>query len=157
MIFILCHSLRWIPNIWELKHSGLKKVTGENRCNSPHGVYSVRLSFLSSELGPPPPHPHGSVAPPFDPRGETTKYTECQAFFRVGRIGSPQPLTRKGVLLPPFGSKGGDHRVYIVQGFLSSRPNWVPLGPRGEETHSLAGEGMGDPIPTEGQTLWYSM
>jgi hypothetical protein len=29
VIFILCHSLRWIPNIWELKHSGLKKVTGE--------------------------------------------------------------------------------------------------------------------------------
>ncbi len=30
-----------------------------------------------------------------------------------------------------------------------------PLGPRGE-THSLAGEGVGDPILTKGQTLWYS-
>jgi hypothetical protein len=29
------------------------------------------------------------------------------------------------------------------------------LGPRGE-THSLAGEGLGNPIPTMGQTLWYS-
>ncbi len=26
VIFILCHSLRWIPNLWELKHAGLKKV-----------------------------------------------------------------------------------------------------------------------------------
>ncbi len=25
------------------------------------------------------------------------------------------------------------------------------------ETHSLAGEGVVDPIPTKGQTLWYSM
>ena len=31
-IFILCHSLRWIPNIWELKHSGLKKV-GRGPCS----------------------------------------------------------------------------------------------------------------------------
>jgi hypothetical protein len=30
------------------------------------------------------------------------------------------------------------------------------LGPRGE-THWLAGEGVGGPIPTKGQTLWYSM
>ncbi len=51
-------------------------------------------------------------------------------------------------------TKGGGHRVYRVPGFLSSRPNWVPLpfhpqestatlpplwGPRG--THSFAGEG----------------
>ena len=27
VIFILCHSLRWIPNIWELKQAGAKKVT----------------------------------------------------------------------------------------------------------------------------------
>ncbi len=51
------------------------------------------------------------------------------------------------------------HRVYRVPGFLSSRPNWVPppsltskrvyrpsLDPRRE--HSLAGGGVGDPIPT---------
>ncbi len=31
----------------------------------------------------------------------------------------------------------------------------LPLGPRGE-THSLAGGG-GDPIPTKGQTFWYSL
>jgi hypothetical protein len=52
--------------------------------------------------------------------------------------------------------------------FLSSRPNWLPpspasareccsspLGLRGE-THSQGGEGVGDPIPTKLQTLWYS-
>jgi hypothetical protein len=27
VIFILCHSLRWIPNIWELKQAGAKKVS----------------------------------------------------------------------------------------------------------------------------------
>jgi hypothetical protein len=61
------------------------------------------------------------------------------------------------------------HRVKRVPGFLSS-PNWVPqvphpqasvaprppLGSRGE-THLLTKEGMGDPIPTKEQTLWYSM
>jgi hypothetical protein len=26
IVFILCHSLRWIPNIWELKQAGVKKV-----------------------------------------------------------------------------------------------------------------------------------
>jgi hypothetical protein len=42
-------------------------------------------------------------------RYRTTEYTECQAFFTVVRIGSPEPLTSKGVLRsPPFGSKGGD-------------------------------------------------
>ncbi len=50
-----------------------------------------------------------------------------------------------------------------------SHPNWVPQLPNPQasvspllfgskgETHSLAGKGMGDPIPTKGQTLWYSM
>ncbi len=55
------------------------------------GIQSTMLSFQSFELGPPTPHPPGSVLfPPLDPRGET---------------------------------------------------------------HSLAG----DPIPTNGKTLWYSM
>jgi hypothetical protein len=49
----------------------------------------------------------------------TTDYTECHAFSPVVRIGSPQPLTRKRLLLlPPFDSKG--------------------------EAHSLAGEGLGE-------------
>jgi hypothetical protein len=54
-----------------------------------------------------------------------------------------------------------DARVSV----LSLRRNWVPLlphpqasvappllGPRGE-AHSLAGEGVGGPMPTKGQTL----
>jgi len=62
-----------------------------------------------------------------------TEHTECHAFCPVVRIGSPHPLARKRVLpLPP------------------------PLVPR-RETHSLAAEELGDPIPTKGQTLWYSM
>jgi len=32
----------------------------------------------------------------------------------------------------------------------------LPLCPRGE-TYSLAGDGVGDPIPTMGQTLWYTL
>jgi hypothetical protein len=59
-----------------------------------------------------------------------TKLKECQAFFPVVLIGSPQPLTRKRVLLPP-------------------------LGPRGD-TLACGGGGWGDPILTMGQTLWYS-
>ncbi len=27
----------------------------------------------------------------------------------------------------------------------------------GGETHTLAGKGVGDPIPTKGQKLWYSL
>jgi hypothetical protein len=27
IVFILCHSIRWIPNIWELKQAGVKKVS----------------------------------------------------------------------------------------------------------------------------------
>ena len=42
------------------------------------------------------------------------------------------PLIRKRVLLPPFGSKRGD-------------------------TLACGGGRGGDPIPTKGQTLWYSM
>ncbi len=34
--------------------------------------------------------------------------TEYQTFCPVVRIGSHHPLTRKRVLLPPFGSQGGD-------------------------------------------------
>ncbi len=48
--------------------------------------------------------------------------------------------------------------------YFSSRPNWDPptpwpshFGSRGGGTHSLAGEGgWGVPIPTRGQTLWFS-
>ncbi len=63
----------------------------------------------------------------------STEYTECQAFCPVVRIGShvPHPLTHKGVLLPPLVGS-----------------NW--------ETHSLAGEGVGDPIPAKEKTLCYS-
>jgi hypothetical protein len=64
---------------------------------------------------------------------EVTDYTECKAFCPVVRIGSPHLLTRKQVLLPPFGSKGGD--TLACGG-----------GARG---------GVGDPIPMKGQTLWY--
>ncbi len=44
-------------------------------------------------------------------------------------------------------------KVERLKGFLSCRPNWTPtplppLGPRGE-THSLVGEGVGDPILTK--------
>ncbi len=37
-----------------------------------------------------------------------TEYTRCQAFCPVVGNGSPHPLTRKRVLQPPVGSKGGD-------------------------------------------------
>jgi hypothetical protein len=47
-----------------------------------------------------------------------TKYTSCQAFCLVVGIGSPHPLTRKGVLLPP------------------------PMGPRGRHT-TVRGKGRG--------------
>ncbi len=61
-----------------------------------------------------------------DTRGH--KYTECQAFYPVVRIGSP-PLTRKRVLLPhPFWTKGGDTL--------------------------LVGEGVGGPNADD-WTLWY--
>jgi hypothetical protein len=63
-----------------------------------------------------------------------------------------------------------NHRVDRVVGFLSIRPNWdhpptlspagkcpPPLGSGVGGTHSLAGEGggVGVPIWTRGQTLWY--
>ncbi len=62
-----------------------------------------------------------------------TEYTECQAFCLVVGIGSPHPtpphpLTRKRVLLLPFGSKGG---------------------------HTHWGRGVEEPIPTKERTLWY--
>ncbi len=55
-----------------------------------------------------------------------------------------------------------------MPGFLSRRPNGVPshtqasFAPppphwvQGGDTLAC-GEGVGDPIPTQGQTLWYSM
>ncbi len=79
--------------------------------------YCVRLSMLKSQQ-----------SSGFNPH--RVQYTECQSSNQVVRIGSPHPLTRKRVFLPPFGSKG--------------------------ETHSLGGRGWGDPIPTMGQTLCYS-
>ncbi len=54
------------------------------------------------------------------------------------------------------------HRVYSVPGFLSSRPNWVPppptphpqasVSPPGSkgETHSIAGDGVGEPSSNKG-------
>jgi hypothetical protein len=62
-------------------------------------------------------------------RGNSTeyRYTECQAFHPVVRIGSPHPLTRKRALPPS------------------------PLEPRGGNKLTCRG-GMGGPIPTMGQT-----
>jgi hypothetical protein len=59
------------------------------------------------------------------------------------------------------------HRVYRVPGFLSSLQNWLPPPPHPPAsvappplvpggTHSLAGEGVGEPIRTKGRTIWYS-
>jgi hypothetical protein len=59
-----------------------------------------------------------------------SEYTECQAFFPVVRIGSP-PRPLGSVAPPPFGSQGG-------------------------ATLTCGGGGWEDPIPTKGQTLWYS-
>jgi hypothetical protein len=60
------------------------------------------------------------------------QYTECHAAFLscLSLLGSPYPLSRKRVLLPPFGFKGGDTLT--------------------------RGRGWGDPISTMRQTLWYS-
>jgi hypothetical protein len=61
------------------------------------------------------------------------EYTECQAFSPVVRIClSPSPHPQASVA-SPFGSGGGG------------------------EVHSLAGEaaGRGEPIWTQGQTIWY--
>jgi hypothetical protein len=60
---------------------------------------------------------------------------------------------------------GPQSRQDRVPGFLSSRPNWLPppphpqasvapaFGSRGGGTHSLPGDGGGEPIPTKGQPL----
>ncbi len=57
----------------------------------------------------------------------STEYTECLTFFPVVRIGSPHPLTRKGVLLLP------------------------PLEPNQGELHTrLRGRGWENPVPTKG-------
>ncbi len=77
---------------------------------------------------------YGRVCPP-QPAFivSVTENTECQAFFPVVRTGSPLLPHPQGSVAPP-----------------------PLLDPRGQ-THSLAGEEWGDPIPTKGQTLWYSM
>ncbi len=69
-----------------------------------------------------------------DAQNHRVLYTECQSFFSVPRIGSHPPPHQQGSVAP------------------------LPtLDPR-KETHSLEGKGVrGDPIPTKGQTLWYSM
>jgi hypothetical protein len=72
------------------------------------------------------------------------------------------------LLCPPFTESRGksrQHRVYSVPGFLSSlrlgSPNLLMspslLWVQGGETHPFAEEGVVDPIPTKGHTLWYSM
>ncbi len=63
---------------------------------------------------------------------QSTEYTECHAFCPFVGIGSPHPFTRKRVLLSPL----------WVQGGRLTRLRW---------------RGWGNPIPTKGQTLWYSM
>ncbi len=63
-----------------------------------------------------------------------TEYTECQAFFSIRpNWVPPTPSPRKGVLLLP------------------------PLGPRGGRHTRLRRREGRDPIPTKGQTSWYSM
>ncbi len=63
----------------------------------------------------------------------------------------------------PISESFGHGGVHRMPGFLSSPQNLAsvapphhPLGLRGE-THSLAGEGVGVPIRTKGQTLWNFM
>ncbi len=73
-----------------------------------------------------------------------TEYTECQAFCPVVRIGSPS-LTRKQVVLPPFGSKRGDTLAceYCPPLFRS----------KGGDTLACGGGGGGTQFPTKGQKL----
>jgi hypothetical protein len=52
--------------------------------------------------------------------------------LQSSELGLPHPLGRRQVCTPPLVEGGG--------------------GPQ-----SLTGEGVGGPIPTRGQTLWYSM
>jgi hypothetical protein len=60
------------------------------------------------------------------------QYTECQAFYPVIRIGiPPTPSPVRECCSPALGS-------------------------RGRHTHQGGGGGMGEPIPTMEQTLWYS-
>jgi hypothetical protein len=81
--------------------------------------HRYRTAIQNSKRLPSKIHKNGSI------NHLSTEYTECQAFFPVVRIGSPDPLTCKGVLLLP------------------------PLGPRGEK-HSLAEEKVG-PNSDEGK------
>jgi hypothetical protein len=66
-------------------------------------------------------------------------------------------------------SKMWDYRIHRVPECLSLRGNWVPLTPSpasvsppldpkgGGEQHSLAGEGLGDPIRMTGQKAGHSV
>ncbi len=60
-----------------------------------------------------------------------TEYTECQAFSPVALIGSPTPHPQENVA-PPLWFQGGGG------------------------THSLVGEGAGEPIQTKGQKRRFS-
>jgi hypothetical protein len=85
---------------------------------------------------------------PFFLSDETTlssEYTECQAFYPVVKIGSSHPLSHKRVLHPHFGSMGGDTLAFRGGG-----------GGQGVRNTLLWVRGWGDPIPTMGQTVWYS-
>ncbi len=90
-----------------------------------HNRPSARLSLQSSVLSPP---PLGSLVVDLT-RGKVgnTEWTECLAFSLVVRIGSSTPHPQENVAPSPFWDQGG--------------------------THSLAGEGAGEPIQTMGQTL----
>ncbi len=63
--------------------------------------------------------------------GDAQSIQSARLSVQSSELGSPLPHPQASVSPLLFGSKG--------------------------ETHSLAGKGMGDPIPTKGQTLWYSM
>jgi hypothetical protein len=60
---------------------------------------------------------------------ESQSMQSARLSVQSSELGPPTSLTRKRVLFP------------------------TPLGPRGK-THSLAGEEVGDPIPTNIQTSW---
>jgi hypothetical protein len=49
------------------------------------------------------------------------------------------------------------YRVFSRSSELGPQCVPIPWGPSGSETHSLVGKGVGEPIQTKGQILWYSV
>jgi hypothetical protein len=94
-----------------------------------HGTMTKNTRLFCSRMIWPPP-PLSECRRAYINILSRTEYTECLAFCPFVRMGSPHPLTRKGLLLPH-------------------------LGPRGD-THLLVEEGVAGPNSDEG-TLWNSM